>query len=197
MLADPKSETGARAAADAARDALSESLLAAGRGDRAAFRAVYEATSAKLFGACLRICGDREIAEDALQDAYVTIWKNASRFDRTRSSPITWLVAIARNRAIDRMRARGQFAQARPIEDAADAVDPALDAQSVLERSQGAQQLEQCLGELEPRHAQLIRTAFWEGRTYESLAETAGAPLGTVKSWIRRSLLRLRACLEQ
>jgi RNA polymerase sigma-70 factor (ECF subfamily) len=197
MLADPQSQTGPRSAADAAREVLAERLAAAGRGDRAAFRALYEATSAKLFGACLRICADRDIAEDALQDAYVAIWKNAARFDRERSSPITWLVAIARNRAIDRMRATGKLAQARPIEDAETLPDPAIAADAGLERAQAIQQLEHCLGELEPRHAGLIRTAFWEGRTYDSLAEAAGVPLGTVKSWVRRGLQRLRACLDR
>jgi RNA polymerase sigma-70 factor (ECF subfamily) len=175
MLADPKPESA----------------------NRAAFRALYEATSAKLFGACLRICADRDIAEDALQDAYVAIWKNAARFDRHRSSPITWLVAIARNRAIDRMRATGRLAQARPIEEAQALPDPAIGAEAGVERSQTFLALEHCLGELEPRHAGLIRTAFWEGRTYDSLAESAGLPLGTVKSWVRRGLQRLRACLDR
>jgi RNA polymerase sigma-70 factor (ECF subfamily) len=197
MLADPQSETASRSNADSARDVLAERLIAAGRGDRAAFRALYEATSAKLFGACLRICSDREIAEDALQDAYIAIWKNAARFDRQRSSPITWLVAIARNRAIDRMRASGKLAQARPIEEAEALPDPEIGADVGVERSQAFQQLEHCLGELEPRHAGLIRTAFWEGRTYDSLAESAGVPLGTVKSWVRRGLQRLRACLDR
>jgi RNA polymerase sigma-70 factor (ECF subfamily) len=193
MLAEPDRRT----AAETAREALTERLIAAGQGDRAAFRALYEATSAKLFGVCLRICKDREIAEDALQDAYVTIWKNASRFDRSRSSPITWLVAIARNRAIDRLRARGQLAMARPLEDAEAAPDPAAPADETLAHAQSAEHLDHCLGELEPRHAGLIRTAFWEGRTYESLARVEGVPVGTVKSWIRRGLLRLRACLER
>jgi RNA polymerase sigma factor (sigma-70 family) len=180
----------------AARDALSADLARTGDGDRAAFRSVYLATSAKLFGVALRILGEREAAEEVLQDVYVTVWRKADRFDPARASPITWLAAIARNKAIDKLRARGDAGRNRPIEEAEHAPDLAPPADVGLEKSQDHARLEHCLGELEPKHAAAIRTAFFEGQTYEALAARDGVPLGTMKSWIRRSLAKLKACLE-
>ncbi|MBS0295945.1 MAG: sigma-70 family RNA polymerase sigma factor [Proteobacteria bacterium] len=187
-------ETERRGTRDAARAALAGQLVLTGKGDRAAFRAVYQATSAKLFGLILRICNDRETAEDVLQEVYVTVWNKAEAFDPARASPITWLAAIARNRAIDRIRARKPAAQ--PLEAAAEVADAAPLADGALEQSDEKRRLEGCLDGLEPRHAAVIRIAFFEGRTYESLAEREGVPVGTMKSWIRRSLIRLRTCLE-
>src|SRR5262245_45212066 len=111
--------------ADATRSQLAAALVRVAAGDRAALAIVYQDTSAKLFGVCLRILRDRSEAEDVLQDVYVTVWRKAAIFDPGRASPITWLVAIARNRAIDRLRVRGARGRLEPIE-AADAVgDPA------------------------------------------------------------------------
>src|SRR5919108_418688 len=112
--------------ADAARSTeLAAALARVAAGDRAALRIVYQDTSAKLFGVCLRILNDRSEAEDVLQDVYVTVWRKAATFDPARASPITWMVAIARNRAIDRLRATAMSRRSDPIE-AADAVsDPA------------------------------------------------------------------------
>src|SRR5213078_3280 len=90
--------------ADAARSQLAAALVRVAGGDRAALRMVYQDTSAKLFGVCLRILKDRSEAEDVLQDIYVTVWRKAATFDPSRASPITWLVAVARNRSIDRLR---------------------------------------------------------------------------------------------
>ena len=157
---------------------------------------VYQDTSAKLFGVCLRILKDRSEAEDVLQDVYVTVWRKAARFDAGRASPITWLVAIARNRAIDRLRASAVSRRMEPIE-AADAVsDPAPVAAARVELAQQQQRLARCLEELEARHSAAIRAAFLDGATYEELAAHMNVPLGTMKSWIRRGLLKLRACLE-
>ncbi|WP_254600826.1 sigma-70 family RNA polymerase sigma factor [Caulobacter sp. S45] len=166
-------------------------------GDEAALQRLYDQTSAKLFGICLRILGDRSEAEDVLQDVYVTLWRRAGSFDPERGvSPVTWLAALTRNRAIDRLRA-GKGHLHRPLDAIAEAADPSPLASETLERDQAYRQLSTCLGELEPEHAGYIRAAFFDGQTYASLAETAGAPLGTMKSWVRRALLRLRTCLEQ
>ncbi len=181
---------------DASRALLAANLSRAGKGDRAAFREVYLATSAKLFGVCLRILGERELAEEVLQEVYVTIWRKADQFDPARASPITWLAAIARNKAIDRLRLRGDAGRRRPIEEAADVADPAEAADAALGRTQDHARLEACLDGLEPKHAAAIRTAFFDGATYEALAARDGVPLGTMKSWIRRSLQRLKACLD-
>jgi RNA polymerase sigma factor (sigma-70 family) len=184
------------AAADAARARLKEALVRVGAGDRAALRDVYDASSAKLFGVVLRILADRGEAEDVLQDVYLTVWRKADAFDPDRGvSPITWLVALARNRAIDKLRARKDDRN-RPIEDATDVCDPAPLASELMEGAADARRLHACLGELEPEHAEYVRRAFFGGLTYQVLAEQAEVPLGTMKSWIRRALMRLRACLE-
>jgi RNA polymerase sigma-70 factor (ECF subfamily) len=165
-------------------------------GDRAALKRLYEATSAKLFGVCLRILSDREESEDVLQDVYVTIWRRADRFDPARASVTTWISTIARNRAIDRLRARGPLAKADPIEDV-QLADEAPGAETLLASADDAARLHRCLGELDKRTETVIRTAFFEGLTYEALAQRMDAPLGTVKSWIRRGLARLKGCLER
>ncbi len=182
--------------AEASRRQLAAALVRIASGDRAALRMVYENTSAKLFGVCVRILNDRSEAEDLLQDVYVTVWRKAASFDPGRASPITWLVSIARNRAIDKLRSRTGQRKTEPIE-AADAVsDPAPAAVERIEMAQQYQRLARCLEELEVRQAMAIRAAFLDGATYEELAARMSVPLGTMKSWIRRGLLKLRACLE-
>jgi len=182
--------------ADANRGQLAAALVRVAAGDRNALRIIYQDTSAKLFGICLRILRDRSQAEDVLQDVYVTVWRKAATFDPERASPITWMVAIARNRAIDRLRSSAVSRRMEPIE-AADAVsDPGPTAVERVELAQQRQRLAECLEELEARHAAAIRAAFLDGATYEELATRANVPLGTMKSWIRRGLLKLRACLE-
>jgi RNA polymerase sigma-70 factor, ECF subfamily len=184
--------------ADAARSReLAAALVRVAGGDRGALRLVYQETSAKLFGVCLRILKDRSESEDVLQDVYVTVWRKAASFDPGRASPITWMVAIARNRSIDRLRSRAAGGRLEPIE-AADAVsDPAPAALERVESAQQQQRLARCLEELDAQHARAIRAAFLDGATYEQLAARMNVPLGTMKSWIRRALLKLRACLER
>ena len=180
--------------ADEARKRLADALSSVARGDRSAFHEVYRRTSAKLYGVCCRILGEGQDAEDALQEAYVNVWRRAERFDASRASPITWLAAIARNTAIDRLRARGNRTAA-PIATAFDLADDRPRADTLLEDAGEAHRLHGCLGELPGRDAGLIRTAFLEGATYPELAERAGEPLGTIKSRIRRALMKLRDCL--
>ena len=182
--------------ADATRTQLAAALARVAVGDRTALRMVYQDTSAKLFGVLIRILNDRSEAEDVLQDVYVTVWRKAGSFDPGKASPITWLVAIARNRAIDRLRAGAVSRRMEPIEAAEDVRDDAPAAAEILERSQESARLATCLGELEERQSTAIRSAFMDGNTYEELAQRMSVPLGTMKSWIRRGLLKLRACLE-
>ena len=164
-------------------------------GDREALRQLYQATSAKLFGVCLRILSDREESEDVLQDVYVTIWRRADRFDAARASVMTWLSTIARNRAIDRLRARGPMAYAEQV-DELEIADGSDSAETLLSAADDRNKLHGCLSELDERTEKVIRTAFFEGVTYEALARRMDAPLGTVKSWIRRGLAKLKGCLE-
>jgi len=183
--------------ADARRKQLSAALNRVAGGDRAALRLVYDMTAAKLFGVCLRILNDRGEAEDVLQDVYITVWRKAGAFDAARASPITWLVAIARNRAIDRARASGASRVKAPIEAAEMIADSAPLASDRLEAQQESGRLGGCLDELEARQSAAIRAAFMDGLTYEALANRTGVPLGTMKSWIRRGLAKLKECLER
>jgi RNA polymerase sigma-70 factor (ECF subfamily) len=178
------------------REELAEALGRTGQGDRAAFRRVYEATSAKLLGVCLRILSDRQLAEDVLQDTYLTVWRKAESFDASRASPITWLVTIARNRSIDRLRSSAPLRRSTPVDEAFELADSAPLASELVERGDEASRLNGCLDQLDDKVGRAIRTAFFEGVTYEVLAERENTPLGTMKSWIRRGLLRLRTCLD-
>jgi RNA polymerase sigma-70 factor (ECF subfamily) len=183
--------------AEARRRQLNAAIRRVAGGDRAALRLVYDETAAKLFGVCLRILNDRSEAEDVLQEVYLTVWRKAAAFDEARASPITWLVAIARNRAIDRVRAGGVARLSAPIEAADVGPDPAPLAAEALEAAQEHGRLYACLEELELRQSAAIRAAFIDGLTYEELAQRQNVPLGTMKSWIRRGLAKLRACLER
>ena len=178
-----------------ARAHLSEALIRAGTEDRAAFQEVYSLTSSKLFGICLRICGERAGAEDVLHEVYITIWKRAGAFEPGRASPISWLATIARNKAIDWVRARGSR-PVRPIEEAAFVADDSPDQLTLLQRDEASQRLHDCLSALDEKSSDAIRTAFFDGATYAELAERKGVPLGTMKSWIRRGLLQLKSCVD-
>lgn len=167
------------------------------RGDRDALHRIFAGTSAKLMSICVRILNDRDEAEDALQEVFISIWNRAGSFDPDRSSPSTWLSTIARNKAIDRLRSRRSRLTGAPIEEAFDLADDAPDAfAAAAERQEGAR-IQHCLSTLEGRAQAMIRTAFFDGLSYSDLAARAGVPLGTVKSWIRRGLQRLKACLER
>ncbi len=189
-----KSDVFAQRRAEESRVRLSALLVSAGTGNIAAFEDLYQRTSTKLFGICLRIFSDRNDAEDALQDAYITIWNKAASYDPNRASPITWLATVARNRAIDRLRRTGR-AGVSPLEDASEIADtaPLADAQMLARAEDEA--LIGCIETLDPRDASFIRAAFLNGATYGDLAARDALPLGTVKSRIRRALVKLRDCL--
>ncbi|MGH8172303.1 MAG: sigma-70 family RNA polymerase sigma factor [Rhodanobacteraceae bacterium] len=174
-----------------------EALAGVARGENAAFESLYRLTSAKLFGVCLRTLPKRSDAEDVLQEVYTTIWRKAESYDPARASPITWLVMIARNKAIDRARATIGERNAQPIDLAIDVPDSAPEGAAFAESTDDKRRLEGCLGELEPERRRLVRTAFFDGATYDELASRSGVPLGTIKSWIRRSLIKLKGCLER
>lgn len=181
---------------DSARRArLTDALVQTGKGDRSAFETVYKATSAKLFGVCLRIFPDRTEAEEALQEAYLTIWNKAASFEAGRASPISWLVTVTRNRAIDRLRAKGKTGFTA-LDEAAEIADPAPLADAQLLVASDNRVLSGCIEDLNPRDAHFIRCAFVAGTTYAELATSEGEPLGTVKSRIRRALIKLRSCME-
>ena len=163
--------------------------------DHSAFSALYDATSAKLFGICLRILNDRSEAEDTLQDVYIRIWNKADSYAVTGHSPMTWLITVARNLAIDRYRV--QKDKGADIDAATHVADakPGPEAQviAVSER----RQIDNCLDELEPERAGAVKGAYLEGETYQELADRYGVPINTMRTWLRRSLISLRECLSR
>ena len=173
---------------------LNDLLRDIAAGDRAAFERLYDATEAKLFGVCLRILKDKGPAEDALQETYINIWRRAGGYTPTKASAISWLSAIARNASIDLLRQRR--ADHDDI-DSKDIVEESANPEQSAMAMSDARRLEDCLGELRPQHADFIRSAYFSGFTYEEMSERFETPVGTIKSAISRSLLRLRDCFNR
>ncbi len=163
--------------------------------DRAAFDLLYRQTSAKLFGVCLRVLNDRSEAEEALQEVFVKIWTKADRFAVSELSPISWLVAIARNHAIDRIRSRRHAAA--DMDAAMNVADPAPGPEAMAVAGDEKERIHACLEELEKDRAEAVRGAYLKGESYVELAERHRVPLNTMRTWLRRSLLKLRECLER
>jgi RNA polymerase sigma-70 factor, ECF subfamily len=175
-------------------DPIADLLTRIAGGDRAAFRDLYANASAKLFGVSVRILNDRSEAEDALQEVMTRVWLNARRFDASRARGMTWLIAIARNHAIDRLRARP------PRQDSDEALafvpdaKPGAEAQAVAKGE--ARRIADCFDTLEPARAEAVRGAYLNGLSYEDLALRHAIPLNTMRSWLRRGLQKLKECME-
>lgn len=164
-------------------------------GNREAFNSLYSATSPKLFGVCLRILNNRSEAEDALQEIYVKIWRDSSKYAPAGYSPMSWLIAIARNHTIDKIRARKP--EAVDIDDVIDLSNDALNPEKEAILSSDRRQIDGCLNELEKTKAEAIRGAYIEGYSYQELALQQDIPLNTMRTWLRRSLMKLKECLER
>ena len=180
--------------ADAAQGRLAEMLARTATGDRKAFASLYEATRAKLFAVSLRIVRERALAEEALQDGFVSIWNHAVDYAQAKSAPLTWMTAIVRNRSLDIVR---RTREQPDVDDAlaSNLVDPsAAPAREAAERAE-AHSLRACLEELEAEQRQSIALAFLHGLSHSELARHMRKPLGTVKTHIRRGLAQLRECL--
>jgi RNA polymerase sigma-70 factor (ECF subfamily) len=174
---------------------LTALLRALANGEQSALQPLYVRTSAKLYGICLRLLKNPDDAQDVLQSVFVTAWQRAHSFDPAKSSPITWLAAMTRNRAIDRLRQRrGNLEE---LDAAADVPDGQPSAIEVIEDAEDHRRLRLCLDELEERPRAMIRAAFLDGETYPELARREGVPLSTMKSWVRRGLMKLRGCMER
>jgi RNA polymerase sigma-70 factor (ECF subfamily) len=165
------------------RAGLTQSLRRISEGDRGALREVYQRTCAKLFGVCLRILNDHQEAEDVLTDVYLTVWRRAETFDPAKVSPISWMLSIARNHAIDRVRV-----SARTMLDIEETMAPASGGTPDAEHAEVHTRLEA----LDPKHAAALRTAYFEGLTYPALAGLADTSPEVVRTWIVRALASLR-----
>jgi len=187
-------------AAPASPDRLEGLLQAVAVGERQALRALYDLTATKLFGLALRITGRRDWAEDVVQESFVSIWHHAGDYRPQLAAPMTWMTAIVRNRALDCLRraAAARVPQtAEPEQDLAEwLADDAAGPAELAEASQQARALNRCLQRLEQSQRQAIMLAYLQDLSHAELAERLRAPLGTVKSWIRRGLERLRSCME-
>lgn len=185
---------------------LQELLADAAQGNHASFAQVYERTHTHLFGVAVRILGQGQAAEDALQEAYVSIWNHASSYrtevDGQTIQPMTWLIAIARNKALDALRVRARRQENElPQADDFDADDhpgtanPAPSALHLLEQATQALHIDGCMKALEGSHRQCLALAYYQGLSHTEVASQMGAPLGSVKAWIRRGLNKLKDCL--
>lgn len=161
--------------------------------DRAAFRTLYRDSSAKLMGVLLRMLGERAEAEDALQEVYTRVWLRAGKFDPAKGRGMTWLIAIARNLAIDRLRAR-------PEDHSNDGLELVQDttprAETRLIAKGEAKRMAYCFEKLDPERAEAVRGAYLDGFSYLDLAARHAVPVNTMRTWLRRSLLKLKECLE-
>jgi RNA polymerase sigma-70 factor (ECF subfamily) len=174
---------------------LSALLSACAKRDREAFARLYQATSPKLFGVALRILRREDWAEEVLQDAYVNIWNHAPGYVSGLSAPMTWMTSIVRNRCLDWLRkprmevndAEGDIVEGTP----SDTEGPL----ELLERSSDSRAIAACLKALEAKQRQSIALAFFEGLSHAEVALHLREPLGSVKTWVRRGLVRLKGCL--
>jgi RNA polymerase sigma-70 factor (ECF subfamily) len=165
--------------------------------DQRALEALYGATAARVHGLVLRITQRAALAEEVVEDTYWQAWRQAPRFDASRGRPLTWLLAMARSRAIDALRRDQRFKHDElPDDDVLSDDQVAPPPQDLLDASRGATAVHAALAGLDPRARQLVALAFFRGLTHEEIAERQGMPLGSVKSLIRRSLQQLRRMLE-
>ena len=175
------------------------SLLAAvARGDRVAFRALYDATAPKLLGVILRIVKTRAEAEEVLQDAFIRIWNNAARFDSAVGTPAAWMMSIGRNRAIDivRMKTPVTFGVSRD-EDDSDWLERIPDARDVGADIANREALLRCLATVEPQTRDMILRAYCNGDSREELGARYAKPVNTIKTLLHRGLASLKICLEE
>ncbi|HEY3047971.1 MAG TPA: sigma-70 family RNA polymerase sigma factor [Polaromonas sp.] len=187
---------------------LQELIASAARGDHASFAQVYERTHTHLFGVAVRMLGRQQAAEDVLQEAFVSIWKNArsyrSEVDGQEIQPMTWLIAIVRNKALDALRTRARRKETElpdgnalnaGDDDAAPTGNPGPSALHLLEQATQTLRIEGCMNMLNGSYRQSLALAYYQGLSHTEVATQMGAPLGSVKAWIRRGLEKLKGCL--
>ena len=179
---------------------LSDLLSRCALGDRGAFAHLYELVSPKLYGIAMRLLKQRSQADDALQEAFSKIWYRAGSYRPDLGNPMTLITANLRNQSLDKLNAQGR--QVRLLDREADYAelefaDPGSDPENETLHCDAAGRLDICMGQLRDQHRQCIAMIYWDGVTYQQLADTLETPLGTVKVWVRRGLEKLKQCLDQ
>ncbi len=177
--------------------ALGALLAACGQGDRRAFAQLYQSAAPTLFGLALRMLRQRDRAEDVLQEAFIRIWQHAADYRPQTAAPMTWMSSIVRYRALDVLRRQArtldQSVETEAMESASDDAGP----MEAAEQQDAAALLQACLDALSASHRQCVVLAYQYGYSHDELSRRLDAPLGSVKSWIRRGLSALRKCLGQ
>lgn len=176
-------------------DPIADLLLKIAVQDRAAFRQIYSDAASKLMGVLLRILGNRAEAEDALQEVFTRVWLRASRYDPVKGRGMTWMIALARNHAIDRLRARRDTSEEDGEMEAVADTTPRAETRLIAQGE--ARRINICFETLEHDRATALRGAYISGHSYQELAEQFSVPLNTMRTWLRRSLQKLKECMEQ
>lgn len=167
-------------------------------GDRESLRVLYERTSAHLFGVLRRILVREDLAQEALQEVFVSVWRNAGRYSERKGGAFTWMVSIARYRALDIKRNRKHEISDDDLVTAELDKNPGdADVLSAVAHDADVARLRDCMGQLQTVQRNAVSLAFFSGLTHHEVAERLEAPLGSIKSWIRRGLESLKGCLER
>ena len=174
-------------------EGLEHLLARCALGDRAAFQTLYERTSPQIYASLLRLLRRRDAAEDVLQEVFVAVWRRAGDYRADKGRPLTWLTSIARYRALDILR-RGRHEL--PLPEGAEPVDESGDENADIVDGRSANRLASCMEQLGPEQRQCVRLAYVDGYTHSDIARSLSTPLGTVKSWLRRSLHALKQCMD-
>lgn len=186
---------GGRLSAPSSRAELDRLLGDVARRDNAAFRSLYDAAAPKLFAVILRIVKSRPVAEEVLQDTFLRIWQNAESYSSSMASAQTWMNSIARNRSIDVLRQRGAVPRSEDFDDV-EWFEKVADHRDREGEMVGTASLRQCLSMIEDQARTCVLLAYYEGYSREELAQRYDRPVNTIKTWLHRSLLALRACLD-
>jgi RNA polymerase sigma factor (sigma-70 family) len=170
-------------------------------GDQAALKALYEATSRKLYAVAMRVVSNTDHAEDVLQEAYLQVWRNAKDYRATLSPPMAWLGLIVRSRGLDLLRRHKaeKSLSAQPLDEILEETLSNNEASpmDVRDASEQAWALHECLRKIESKQREVLTLAYFKDLSQSELASQLKLPLGTVKSWMRRSIEQLRTCMNR
>jgi len=178
-------------------DEFGELMAATAAGDRRAFARLYEETSGRIFAIVLRLMGDRPAAEEILQETYLTVWRKSDQYRPDRGAPLAWMTTIARNKAIDRLRA--DAGRVRNLDEWDDRIEKRISriAEQDAVPKHLSDTVRRCIGSLQVNYRKSLLLAYYYGMSHEELATVLDSPLGTVKSWVRRGLSQLKECVDQ